>query len=544
MFRSTVTVVVLTLVPLVMSACWADLGSDSVAPEPVETATAATFVAPPPVVRRLTVEQYQRTVHDIFGDDVLVADALEPDFESNGFISIGQGLSAISPRGTEQYESSAHDIAEQVLGDSSLRDELVTCEPAGSVDDACATEVLEALVLRAWRRPVSEEELARLVNLAAVGGDTLDDFDQGLAYAVAAVLISPNFLFRAELGERDSSAGGYRYNDYEMASRLSFFLWDTGPDDELLAAAERGELTDDDGLAAQTQRLLESPRARVGVRRFFTEMFELHRLDELSKDTNIFIHMSPEVGAAAREETLLGVEHLIEGDYRELLTTRRAFINRKLAAIYGVPAPSMEGFAETTLPEYGPRRGFLGQVSFLALHSHPVSTSATLRGLFVREVLLCQTIPPPPSGVDTSIPEPSPELPTLRDRIGAHLENPNCASCHTFTDFIGLGLENFDGLASYRAEESDVLIDASGDMDGMPFSGPSDLAELVSEHSDLTSCLVRSMYRYATGHVETEGEQGELHILDGQFAEAEYRVLELMSAIVMSPGFRRPGAVE
>ena len=305
-----IIVLLATCLTVCLAACWADIEPGSTAP--ASEAAVETFTAPPPVVRRLTVEQYQRVIGDLFGGDVLVPAALEPDFESAGFISIGQALSTISPRGMEQYESAAHAIAEQALASRRVRSSLVPCEPTGTIDDVCARQALSPLALRAWRRPPAEEELERLVGVAAVGASALDDFDAGLSYAIAAVLLSPNFLFRAELGEADPDVvGAFRYTDYEMASRLSFFIWDTGPDDELLAAAERGELTGEAGLTAQAERLIRSPRARDGVRRYFTEMLELHRLDDLSKDTNLFIHMSPQVGAAAREETLMGIEHLV-----------------------------------------------------------------------------------------------------------------------------------------------------------------------------------------------------------------------------------------
>lgn len=529
------------------TGCWADIQPTAATLEsvPVDLEGPITYTAQEPVVPRLSAGQYANVLADLFGPELIAPDAIEPDTAQAGFIAIGSALAAMSARGVEQFEAAAFDIAEQALGTPEIRDRLVDCTPAGPVDDDCARETLATLGLRAWRRPLTETQLERLVGVAAVAGETLDDFDAGLAYAIAGLMQSPYFIYRIELGE-DAPDGGLRYTDYEMASRLSFFLWNTSPDDELLEAASRGELTDEATLEGHVRRLLESDRTREGVANFFTEMLELYELDHLSKDPTRFPHMSPDVGPSAARETLLSVDHLVfdlEGDYRDLFTTRRTFLNRKLAAIYAVPAPSREGFAETELPADQPRRGLLGQLSFLALHSHPTASSATLRGAFVREVLLCQAVPAPPAGVDTSIPEPSPDLPTLRDRMAIHNESPSCSGCHLFTDGIGLGLENFDGIGRYRLTESDVLIDATGELDGHTFSNPIELADVVADHPDLTSCLVESMYRYATNRVDGSGEEQLIRRLDDRFTAAEYRVLDLMFDIAMSPGFRRLGEI-
>jgi hypothetical protein len=257
--------------------------------------------------------------------------------------------------------------------------------------------------------------------------------------------------------------------------------------------------------------------------------------------------MTEEIGPSAKEETLLGIEHLVfqeDGDLRDLLTTRRTFLNRELAALYNVPAPAREGFGETTLPEEEQRRGLLGQASFLALQSHAVATSPTLRGLFIREVLLCQPLPDPPANVDTSIPEASAEAPTMRERIAAHLEVESCASCHILTDPIGLGLENYDGLGGWRLTENSVTIDASGDVDGSPFNGPSELAEALAAHPSLGPCMAATVYRYAGGHVlaETEMELVDWHA--SGFEQEGHRLKWLLRDVATSPGFRRTGALE
>jgi hypothetical protein len=486
-------------------------------------------------------------VHDVLGDGVVVPTSLEPDEAIAGLYSVGASLTSVSPRGVEQYETAAYNIAGQVMADEALRNAAISCEPAGVTDDACATEAIEALGLKLWRRPLTDGELATLVGIARDAGAILGGFDQGLEFALAAMLQSPNFVYRVELGEPDPDhAGQMRFTDYEMAARLSFFLWNTTPDDELLAAAARGELTTDEGLAAQVDRLLEDERAREGVRNFFTEMLQLADLDELNKDPLVFPYMSADLGVAAREETLLGLDHLVfeeDGDYRDIFVTTHTYVDRRLAAIYGVPAPADEGFGEIDLPEDGGRRGLLGQVAFLAGQSHPASSSVTLRGIYIREVLLCTELLPPPANLNTAIPEASEEAPTMRERVAIHLEDPMCAGCHNVMDPLGLGLENFDGLGVWREQENGFDIDPSSDLDGEPFGDPWELAEVVREHPKVGPCLAETVYRYAAGHVVENGEEDAIAWHADGFAKDKHRVRGLIRDVALGRAFRQAGEV-
>lgn len=496
---------------------------------------------PSPSLRRLTRSQYDNAIGELLGDGLVLPSNLEPDQTTDGLLAIGASLTTISPRGVEQYEASAFELMGQALADESKADDLIPCVPEDTVDDACAEAALEAFGLRAWRRPLDDDELSALVGIAADSSVVLGDFTGGLHYAFSAVLQSPNFLFRVELGD------GGQFTDYEMASRLSFLLWNSIPDAELLEAASAGELLEDSGLQAQAERLMADSRFEQGIRAFFTDTWTLYELDELTKDPTVFTHMSPEVGPSAREESLLGVlDNVIteNGDYRDLFTSTRTFIDRKLASIYSVRAPVREGFGETTLDASHGRRGFLGQVSFLAMESHPVSSSATLRGQFVREVLLCQYIPPPPSDVDTSIPEPSASAATLRERVAVHLEDPFCATCHEMTDPIGLGFEQFDGLGHFRTLEAGATIDPSGELDGKGFHDAWDLTSRIASHERLGPCLVRTALGYASGHSVTDGEETSVDYLSEGFAYMDHNIQFLLMDLVMSDAFRMAGDIE
>lgn len=501
------------------------------------------------MLKRLTTQQYLHSVHDLFGAGVVVTESLEPDTEVNGLYAVGSSVATVSAWGVEQYESAAFSIATQAMADTTIRGSLVPCEPASVVDDACARTALTTLGRRVWRRPLTEGELDALVAISGTAATTVGTFEDGLVYGIAGLLQSPNFLYRVELGEPDPADSTVRrYTDWEMATRLSYTLWDTTPDDTLLDAAAAGELTTDEGLAAQVDRMIADERTRQGLENFFSEMFSLYDLDDLNKDPTVYVHMSDEVGVSAREQTLLDLDTLVfeeDGDYRTLLTGTSTHLDRKLAAIYDVPAPAREGFGETTLPTEGGRRGLLGQVSFLALAAHPTATSPTRRGMFVREVLLCQDVPPPPANLNTSIPEPSAESVTMRDRLEIHLQDEYCASCHRLTDYIGLGLENFDGLGSWRDTEGGETIDASGDLDGVAFKDAWELASVIGQHPNIGPCLTRTLYQYSHARAydgEVDGDMVDWHA-EG-FDENGFRVLPLLRDLVTGPAFRRAGEVE
>lgn len=499
-----------------------------------------------PRMQRLTRAQYTRAVHDVLGAHIVVPQTLEPDPVSEGSRAVGSGLATISPRGAEQYEAAAFQIAAQALS-VETRAALASCAPksATSRDDACARTALGPSVKRLWRRPLAAMELDELVAISGSAADTLGDFWEGLQFGLATALEAPAFLFRIEKGEADPDhPGQLRRTDWELASRLSFLLWDATPDDALLAAAEGGELTTSDGLQREATRLMASPRLRDGLRAFAADWLQLHDIAEMQKDPTVFVHLSPELVAAAKEETLLGFVHLVldvDGDFRDLFTTRETYLDRTLAALYDVPAPGPEGMTLTSLPQDGTRRGLLGQASFLALRSHPTSSSATLRGKFIRERFLCGRVPTPPVNLSTGLPPVTADALTRRQRSEAHIAEPGCNGCHIMMDPMGLGLERFDGLGRMRWTENGAVIDPTGDVDDVPFADESGLAEVLAKAPELPGCFVQQVYRYAAGRVDDEAETELLEALTRQFGVDGFRVKGLLVEVVMSPGFRRIG---
>lgn len=495
-------------------------------PEPAVEPGAATL-------RRLTRAQYEASLADVFGPGLVLPASLEPDVELEGLTSVGAGQAALSPYGVEQYEAAAYLVAQQVVGDPAFRASL-PCDPAVA---GCVGEVIGAVGRRLWRRTLTPAEADTIAAVADAAREALGTEEAGVEFALAALLQSPRFLYRVEVG-RDGAFDGV-----ELASRMAFLLWGGPPDDELLDLAESGALADPEARRSQVERLSADPRAARGVRALFHELLGLQGLASLNKDPTLFVHAAPELGAAAREETLSMVERLWadDEDFRDLVTSRVTRVDRSLAALYAIPAPAREGFGEVELPPETGRVGLLGQASFLALQAHPVSTSVTRRGMFVRERLLCQEMPAPPANVDTSIPEASPDTPTMRDRVAIHLEEPVCAACHALTDPIGLALEHFDGIGRYRPDDQGYAIDASGELDDVAFDGLAGLAGAVHDHPGFSRCLVTKTLEYAQGRPLAEDEEVLVDWVDAGFAARGWSLRSLFVDVIASETFAVAG---
>ena len=514
------------------------LGLSACAPQAPETSESTTSVT-----RRLTQTQYRQIIADVFGPGIHIAGRMDPDIRKDGLIGLGAAAATFTPASLEQYDLLARTIAAEVL-QPKYRATFMPCVPVSvaAPDDACAARVIKDAGRLLFRRPLTDQESAARVAMARTAATKLGDFYKGLEYGLVSLMVSPSFLF-----QRDTFVPGTTALDgYAKAARLSFFLWNTAPDDALLTAAAKGQLDTPRGLNAQVTRMIASPRLKDGIRNFFTDFLQFSQFDALVKDSVIYPKFSPSVAIDAKEQTLRTiVAHLVNdnGDYRDLFTTRKTFMSRALGVVYRVPVSTDEAWMPFTFPADDPRAGILTQLSFTALYSPPGRSSATVRGKAVREVLLCQPVPTPPANVNfTSFEElgkPGQKT-TARERLTSHMTNPACAGCHKITDPIGLALEQFDGLGAVRARENGKPIDTSGALDGAAFTDAAGLGQALHDDPKTTACLMDKLVAYGTGRTLTSGAWRTALLRD--FADGGYRLPALMRRIATSADFFRGNA--
>lgn len=501
----------------------------------------------PVTMRRLTAEQYRNAIEDTFGKRVEVSGRFEPDSRRDGLNALGASLVAVTPSGFEQYEAMARNITEQVTSPE-LRTEILPCEPASpeGADNACTAKVVQQFGRTLLRRPLTDNDIQTRVDAAATTANERQDFYAGLRLALVSLMVSPDFLFRIETAEPAPLAEEperLALTDLSLASKLSYFLWNRGPDEALLAAAERGELSNPERLAQEVERMLASEHLSQGVRAFFEDVFIFDAFDNLDKDVTHYPLFNAGMAADAREQTLrFIIDQLLvkEGGYPSLFTSRDLPMTRSLGPVYGIPVRTVEGWEDATLPAAQNRGGLLSHASFAMLFSHPARSSPTLRGVFMREALLCQTIPEAPADVDFTqfVQDVATVHKTARDRLEVHSTQASCRKCHVLTDPIGLGLENLDAIGKFRTAENDAPIDVSGDFDGANFDNPAELGQAFADNELVSACLVQNMYRYAVGREQTNPERRLLRHLEDTFINNGHTLTGLMRNIATSEAFR------
>lgn len=523
-----------------LSGCLGIIGSHSEEkPLPIETEKASLAAL---TVRQLTTTQYQNSVRRALGTDVSFDIALEPDNYESVYANLAAASAAISESHATKYRESAFKLVGQIFSEPAKRDELVGCTPE-LANTNCSAGFLNRVGLLLFRRPLDTEEKARFEKLAQDIGTSFEDPWIGLQYALAAMLQSPQFLFIVEIGEPLEQEPDIRQlNAYELASRLSYLLTDSPPDDALLAAAESGDLLNDETLLVHAARLLDDAGASQALGRFFDEFMRLHILEGITKSPTVYPEYTPELAADFRLETrTLLVDFALgaEQNFWEVLTGRTAFVNSRLAEFYGIDSTG-EGFQKVTLPESSPYVGLLHRGAFGAVNAGSLESSPTKRGIFVRQNLLCQTIPDPPPDVDTGIfedPENT-EGKTAREQLEMHRTNPACNGCHASFDPIGLAFEHFDGIGQYRETDSGLEIDPSGELDGTPFVDDAELVTLLAGDERVSACMVKQFYRHAFARSETPNSEPSLSKIVQQFMEANHSFRQLILALVASDTFR------
>jgi len=491
----------------------------------------------PATMRRLTEAQYRTIVADVFGSHIVIAGRFDPLQRTGGLLAIGAGRASMTQSGLERAAGMAKAIAQQVVNDTN-RAVLIPCTPANAAtrDDACATTTVDKIGRLLFRRPLTGDETATYVKIAGSAADTRKDFYAGLSYALQGLLSAPDFLFITE-----TTADGNNLDAYAKASRLSFALWNSTPDDTLLKAAASGALDTDKGVAAEVDRMIASPRLANGMRAFFTDAWALDDFATLEKDTLIYPAFTMTTTLDAKEQLLRTVEHHLldkNADYRDLFVTRDTFVSRALGMVYRIPASNPTGWVPYTFPEGDARAGIQNLPGFVALRAHPGKSSPTLRGKAIRELLLCQRVPDPPAEVNfDQFNDPNSPAKTARARLDLHSNEPACSGCHKIMDPIGLAQEHFDGAGQLRKTENGEAIDASGELDGIKFSDAVGLGQAMRVNPAAPACVVNRLYAYSVGRAVESGEKDWMRALEMGFAEDDYRFTALLKRIVTSRAF-------
>ncbi|MCA9623984.1 MAG: DUF1592 domain-containing protein [Myxococcales bacterium] len=431
------------------------------------------------------------------------------------------------------------------VGVNPTREEIVFCD---IVDPVCREDVLTTFATRAWRRPATADEVAGLEGLVQLALDQGDDVNEGLELAVKAVLLSSHFIFRPELDDDPTSPLPHTITAYELASRLSYFLWSSMPDEILLEAAASGELDTNEGVAKQVQRMLAHDRASALVDNFAGQWLLIRALDNHVPDYATFAGYDDTLKESLRTEMRMFFAEYLKGELpmNEMLTAGFTFLNDRLATHYGIPFEGGAELEKVSLEGNDERFGLLTMGSLLTVTSLPTRTSPVKRGVWVLENLLCDGPPAPPPGVEALL-EAEMTATSLRERLAQHRADPACASCHNLMDPIGLGLEHYDGIGAFRTQEAGgATIDSSSELDGMgAFQGARDMAELLQDDPRFSTCLLEKLFIYALGRDADKEDEAQLELMNERLAEADYRLPAAIEILATSIPFRmRRGAQE
>jgi mono/diheme cytochrome c family protein len=430
-------------------------------------------------------------------------------------------------------------------GDTPSRRRVFVCKPSSAKDeDGCAKKILTSLMRRAYRRPVTDADLKKPFELyqkfKADGG-----FDGGVEMGVSAVLSSPEFLFRIEKepGAGASGAGSaYRVSDLELASRLSFFLWSSIPDDELLDVAAKGELSKPGVMEKQVTRMLADPRSSNLVTNFASQWLHLRNLDQITPDMRLFPDFDDNLRQAFREETELLVDSVIRENRSvlDLLRANYTFVNERLAKHYGIPNVYGSRFRKIEFGENTQRGGLLRQGSILLVTSYPTRTSPVIRGKWILDNILGVPPPPPPPNVPALDKVNLPRTASIRERLGEHRKNPTCAGCHRLTDPVGFALENYDAVGRWRTLDNGQKIDASGTMfDGTSFDGVAGLQKAILNHPELfVTTMSEKLLTFATGRGIEYYDGPAIRKIVRDAGAQDYRFSSLVMGVVNSMPFR------
>ena len=485
---------------------------------------------PPTAMRRLSRAELDSTLRDLLGDETRPASQALPEDTQDPFDNdyTTQLPSAVLVEGMEAIAQAS---VRRALADPVLRSRLLPCEPTGPGDAACMRSFVESFGRRAFRRPLEDEEVADFLALQSLAVEA-GDFWYGVEAIARAILMVPDFVFRVEIGTPvEGSPGVRRLGDFEIATRMSYLLWGTTPDDRLLDRAQAGELVPVESRAAIARAMLADSRAVGQVDRFHAMWLGYERM---AHDADLV--------TAMRGETRALIEKVVFDDdasYLDLFRATETFLDPTLAEHYGIPH-SGSG-SEWVSYEGTQRQGLLSHGTVLSAFAKWDDTSPTQRGIFIRERLMCQTIPPPPPTVNADDPPESEASPCKWDRYEQHRASAGCAGCHSLVDPVGFGLERFDRMGRYREHDeglTECRITGEGELVGVgAFSGPAELADLLVESGTLEGCAVRQLWRFAFGRHERADDESLIEGLVSERRGTPWKLSDLLIEVVTSPQF-------
>jgi hypothetical protein len=420
------------------------------------------------------------------------------------------------------------------------RKQIVLCDP--KTDQACVDRIVRTLARRAFRRSVTNAEVASLTKFVAFARAEGQSAEQGIQLAIQAMLVSPHFLFRIERDPNPNDpAKVHQISDLELASRLSYFLWSSMPDDELLRLAEAGKLRGAGVLDAQVKRMLADPKAAALADNFAGQWLETRNLDSVKPDPQKFPSWGPELRDAMKAETRLFFESMLRENkpVHEFLDAKYTFLNEVLAKHYGIPGVSGPDFRRVDL-DTDQRRGILTHASVLAVSSYPTRTSPVIRGKYLLQNVLGAPPPAPPPDVPTLDEDAVGSAASLRQQMEKHRTNPTCASCHNRMDALGFGLENYDAIGRWRTLDGKFPVDSTGTLpNGKSFRSPSEMVTLLKDDlEDFSRSLTEKMLTYALGRGLERYDRRTVDGINRKLAASEYKFQTLIHQIVESLPFQ------
>ena len=498
-------------------------------------------------IHRLTLAEYDNTMRDLLGLPAASAHPsvtfnFPPDDRGTDFDNIASVLTS-STRHITTYNTAVSSLVPAAMASPTQRALLASCDLVMG-GATCARASLAAFLPRAWRRPVTDAEIDGLMSFVTLATTQGDSVEIGFELAVEAALLSANFIYRPEFDPTPGSLTVHPVSDYELASRLSYFLWSSMPDDQLFAAAKAAKLHEPSTLSSHVTRMLADPKAQALIDNFAGQWLLIRNIDGVTPDPMLFPKFNDTLRAAMKSEAQMLFQQVafkgLPAD--QLLTAQFAYVNDPLAQFYGLPAVGSMQPQRVDLTGNAQRRGLLSQGLFLTVNSHANITSPVLRGKFVLTNLLCREVPAPPPNVNTTLaPDPTGNL-TLRQVLEGHLSTATCAACHGLMDPIGFGLENYNAIGAYRTMDGTLPVDSKGTWNGKAFNGEADLAQIVATDPGFPSCLATKLFTYALGRTPdlttpTSLDGATLSSLADGFKKSGMQFGQLLTSIVASPAF-------